>query len=498
MRKATFFQLLCLSFITGIILAELFRIELIIIYILFSISILIILFIAKKIVRQVSLILILLLLGYYRYHLNIPVVTKSDIQYYNNQAETAYSDLKLITFTGLVNDNPQRRLDHQKIIISSLLFNQEKISGLVLIKVPLYPKYTYGDQLQITCALQVPMQFEKFDYAKYLARYHIYSVCYNAQIKVVKQNQGNVVKAKLMALKLKIEDTINKNLVEPQSSILVGLLIGTTYGIDPELGRNFNLTGTSHIIAISGMHITLLASYVMNILLSLGCWRKTAFYSTTAFIIFYVSLIGFMPSAVRAGIMGFLVLLALNIGRVNLSLNSIFFAGAIMVLINPLTVIVDLGFQFSFLAVLGLIYFQKSVEKVFYFLPTFLGIKENLSTTLAAQILTLPWLVFKLGNLSLIAPVANLLILPLSAPMIICGLLAVIIGLILPIMAPIFFWLNWVILGYFVIMVEKLSGLKYSFLIINNFPVWLLVAIYLGIIGFIFYSNKKTASVIRK
>lgn len=428
------------------------------------------------------MILSLFLIGYYRFQINIPVVDSNDIQYYNNQSDTAFNDLNKIVFIGVINDNPQRRLDHQKIIIKSQSLEGKVTTGKVLIKAPLYPIYHYGDLLEITCALQVPGQFEKFDYAKYLARYNIYSVCYNSQIKVMSENQGNYIKAKLLNLKLKIEGTINNNLVEPQASILVGLLIGTTYGIDPDLAKNFNQTGTSHIIAISGMHITLLASYVMNILLSIGLWRRTAFYITALFIIFYISLIGFMPSAVRAGIMGFLVLLALNLGRVNLSLNSIFFAGAIMALINPLVVIVDLGFQFSFLAVLGLIYFQKPIEKFLKFLPSFFGIRENLSTTLAAQIFTLPWLIFKLGNLSLIAPIVNLLILPLSAPMIICGLIAVIIGMISPPLATALFWINWVMLGYFVLLVEKFAGLKYSFLAINNFSSWQLMVIYLIII----------------
>jgi len=495
MCKSTFFQSLCLSFISGIILAELFKIDLLIIYLIFLALVLMIIFINEKKPRQIALILILLLIGYYRYQINIPKVTKNDIQYYNNQPGLAYQDLQQITFSGLVNDNPQRKLDNQKLIIKSLSLDNKKVSGKVLIKVPLYPEYHYGDLLKITCALQIPNQFEKFDYAKYLARYHIYSVCYSPEIKVLKENQGNFFKTQLLKLKIKIEETINKNLVEPQASVLVGLLIGTTYGIDPELAKNFNLTGTSHIIAISGMHITLLASYLMNILLGIGLWRRTAFYLTTAFIIFYITLISFMPSAVRAGIMGFLVLLALNIGRVNLSLNAIFFAGAVMVLINPLVVIVDLGFQFSFLAVLGLIYFEKNIENLLKFLPSFLGIKENLATTFAAQIFTLPWLVFKLGNLSLIAPIANLLILPLSAPMIIGGLIAVIVGLIIPVIAPIFFWLNWVILGYFVLIVEKLVTIKNSYLMINNFPVWLIIFIYLLIFLIIYLIKHRVARV---
>jgi len=256
------------------------------------------------------------------------------------------------------------------------------------------------------------------------------------------------------------------------------LLIGVTYGLDPELVKNFNYTGTSHIIAISGMHITLLANLLMNLLLAIGLWRRQAFYLTILFIVFYLVLIGFQPSAVRAALMGFLVLIALQMGRVNLSLNAILFAAVAMTLINPLLIIVDLGFQFSFLAVLGLIYFQKPMEKILNFLPSFLGIKENLSTTLAAQIFTLPWLVFKLGNLSLIAPLVNLLILPLSAPMIIIGLLAVIGGLVVPVVAPFFFWLIWLMLGYFTLVVEVLVKLKFSYLMINNFSVYLLLIIY--------------------
>lgn len=495
MKKTLFFQSTCLSFLAGIIAADLISVKQDFILILIAVGIILLvinlLFFQRKIFTQIIIIIIFCLLGIIRYQINLPKITSTDIQYYNNESGLKYKDLANTTFIGMVNDNPQRRVDHQKLIIKTQeLLNGQKVSGKVLIKVPLYPRYNYGDLLEITCALQNPTQFEKFNYQKYLARFRIYSVCYNPEISLLKTGQGNYVKSLVLNLKLKIEEIINENLIEPQASILLALLIGVTYGMDPEVVRNFNLTGTSHIIAISGMHITLIANYLMNFFISLGCFRKTAFYLTLIFIFFYLVLCGFLPSAVRAAIMGLLVLLALNIGRLNLSINAILFAALVMVIFNPLLIITDIGFQFSFLAVLGLIYFQPAVEKVLKFLPQTLAIRENMATTLAAQVFTLPWLVFKLSNLSIISPIANLLILPLSAPMIIFGFLAVFSSFILPIFSQFIFWFLWLILGYFTLISEKLVSLNFAYIMIEHFSVWVLILIYLIIIILTFYLNK--------
>ena len=225
--------------------------------------------------------------------------------------------------------------------------------------------------------------------------------------------------------------SLQQILPEPQASLGAGLIIGGNNLFSYDLKQMFINTGTIHIVAVSGFNITIMLKIFSQAFRFLGRWAE--FFLGTLIIIGFIILVGGQASVVRAGIMGWLFLLA----RVNFRLanirNGLFITGFFMLLQQPSILVKDIGFQLSFIAMLGLIYISPVVniafEKIKWlnFVPNI--IKSAFQETLAAQLAVALIIAGHFGRLSLIAPLPNLLIVPiLFVPMLMSlfiGILAI-------------------------------------------------------------------------
>ncbi len=387
---------------------------------------------------------IIITLGIFRYQLSLPKIDESKIWFYNSQR---------LDFQGIVGAEPDIRINHTKLTIEAI----GVIKGKVLVNVSLYPEYQYGDLVTINCKLESPEPFSGFAYDRYLAKDGIYSQCSYPKVKLVSRNNGDWLLTEIFQFKNKLRSVINSNLPEPLASLFFAINFGSRGGIPDDLSDRFNLTGTTHLMAISGMNITIIAAILMQ--LGLACYvsRKKAFWLATLVLVFYVLMIGFPASAVRALIMGWLAMLALYLGRLNQATNALIFAASLMILINPKVLRDDVGFQLSFLAVLGLIHFYPFFENWFKKLPAIFGFRESLAMTLAAQAATLPLTISSFGRLSLIGPIANLFAVPVLPYLVMIGFAAIFLSLIIPILAQYFFWPIWLILTYLIKVIELFS-----------------------------------------
>lgn len=257
-------------------------------------------------------------------------------------------------------------------------------------------------------------------------------------------------------------NVVNSLLPEPQAGLLNGILFGIQTQLPRELYFSLIETGTVHIVVLSGMNISILISLVAKTTLFLG--RRTASFLTLLVIAVFVFFVGAEPPVVRASIMGSFSILAIYFGRQYWGLLSLILASMIMLLYD-FGLVKNISFQLSFLATLGIILAQRKSECYKgggLFKQLLYTGKNNFKLTLSAQIFTLPIILYNFGRISLIAPIANLLIEWVIQPIMILGFIASIAGFIWLSLGVIPAWFVWVLLTYLITIVEFLAGIPGS------------------------------------
>ncbi len=337
-------------------------------------------------------------------------------------------DGQLVTVHGIISRDPDRRPMQTKFTvdlssIETAPGQTTKINGRVLATdKSQWPAYQYGDAIIVAGKIQKPTAIDDFDYPAYLRIDDIEAIMPSASIKRIltfaerekshdKPSLYDHVLSRLSRMKEGFEAQINTVYPEPHASLLAGLLTGSRRGIPDHLTQAFQITGLSHIIAISGYNITIILTLLSGLLFWLPIrWRTVPL---AIGITLFTLLVGASASVVRAAIMGILGLIALHAGRQRSERLIVLWAAFFMIAWNPLSLWYDAGFQLSFLAVIGLMELSPWLEHKLRFIPDTFALRTSLVATIAAQIATLPVTTLIFGRISLIAPVANLLIAPL-------------------------------------------------------------------------------------
>jgi competence protein ComEC len=342
--------------------------------------------------------------------------------------------------------------------------------------------------VKITGLLKEPEAKNSFNWKNYLLKDGILVEMDFPKIEKTGENFGNPMKKFSIFLKKKIEEAIKQNLPYLHSALLKSLLFGEEEEIPFEWKEKLNQTGVRHIAAVSGMNITIISNLILSFLLFLGLWRHHAFYFSIFLILFYVLMIGAPASAIRAAIMGILYLTAQHFGRISSGERPVVFAATLMLFFNPLLLRYDIGFQLSFLAILGIIYFyQFFFEKLKKFPKT---VREGLASTLSAQIFTFPILIYNFGQISLISPLSNVLILPILPAITILGFIFSFFGIIFEPIGYLLSFPCWLLLSYLLKVVDICSKIPYSFLTLKANFLFLLIS-YSILIPLALYLNKK-------
>ena len=414
-------------------------------------------------------------LGAMRYSLANQALDQAHIAHYNGRKD--------VTLEGLVIREPQvtdysftAYLEADRLRLDG---GQEiETSGTILLRLPRYSEVPYGARLEVTGDLEIPQNFNDFDYRHYLAQRGILSTMKTDDLQVIATNQGNPLLHVLLRIKERAQITINHLLPEPQAALLSGILLGNEAGLPDELLQDFQDTGMTHIIAISGFNIAIIAGILLVVGRHLiGVRRAT--WIALAGIAIYTIFVGAQASVVRAAAMGALIIIATRImGRPIFIPTTIFSAALLMTLINPM-LLWDIGFQLSFAATLGLALYlgpwSKRLEAGLKpYLPPDVSrratrlIADVFLATMAATIMTLPISVYHFGRLSLISPLTNLLILPAQPGIMLWGGLTVILGTIIPAAGQIPAWIAWLFLSYTIGLVRFFANFPLS-----NIPSWL-------------------------
>ena len=382
------------------------------------------------------------------------------------QAIDSFANNKRVTIQGIISEEPDRRPMQTKYTIDvSVLTNASgtviPVTGRTLLTDrEQWPEFEYGDEVEVTGKLEKPGQIEAFHYDRYLSRYGIYSVMYFANIKHISSKHGNPFFALLYKTKQRFEFQINRLYAEPHASFLAGLLTGSRKGIPSHLLDDFQITGLTHIIAISGYNITIVISVIAGMLFWLPL-RKRLLPSVIAIIAFTL-FVGASAAVVRASIMGILGLLALQTGRQSHTRLAILWTLFAMLLWNPKYLWYDAGFQLSFLAVLGLTELGPHLERWFTRVPKALGIREALQMTIAAQIFAVPLIVLLFGRLSLIAPIANVLVAPAIPLAMLFGFIGTVLSWLWFPLGQLFAYLGWAFLQWIVLVAKVMAHVPFA------------------------------------
>ncbi len=395
---------------------------------------------------------------------------------------------------GMVTEDPDVQLGRQKMVVE---VNEESHKTKILVTTNSDLSFQYGDYVKFFGTLNKPENFitdagKEFDYINYLKKDGIFYVMNFAEVSLLggwQDYHGNVVKRTLLFIKHKLLEKIDFALPEPESKLLSGLVLGERNSFTEEEKSDFIRTGTIHIVALSGYNITIVSEWFRALLSSFS--PLVSLWGTILSIILFVLMTGASSTGVRAGIMAGLVLLAKYTGRTYDAGRALVLAGTIMVLINPMVLLYDVSFQLSFLATFAIIFLSPRMKKHFYFVTERFHLREIITDTFSAYIFVLPFILYKMGNLSLVALPANILVLPFIPLTMMLGFIVVFSGFISSTLSLVFGFITSIFLKYELATIHFFSSLPFASFTLPNFPLVLVILIYAWFIYFIFSFNIK-------
>lgn len=384
-----------------------------------------------------------------------------------------------VTITGVVLSEPEQHEQTTHLIIQTE-------SDRVLVIVDRYSAFVYGEVLSVTGTLTKPESFETamgriFNYPGYLAARGITYVIRFGEVESTGTNQGTTLMKTLLLAKAQFAEKVQLVLPEPQAGLGLGLLLGIKGALGEELELTFRKAGIIHVVVLSGYNVMLVVLLVLYILGHFLGKRGKLLFGLVAIVLFAL-LVGLSATVVRASIMAGLLLIMQTTGRTYLVLRGLMLAGFLMVLLNPLVLVYDIGFQLSFMATLGLIVLAPQVERLFLRIPDVVSVRSFLVATIATQIAVLPLLLYQMGEISVVSIIVNVLVLPMVP---VAMLLTFITGLstfVLPFLAPVFAYMAYWSLWYIIVIAEFFAAVSFASFAVPVFSVWVVGVAY-GVLG---------------
>ncbi|MBI4282763.1 MAG: DNA internalization-related competence protein ComEC/Rec2 [Chloroflexi bacterium] len=356
------------------------------------------------------------------------------------------------------------------------------------------PLFRYGDRLVLTGEAEEPPVLQDFDYREYLARQGILSTMAFPGVELVGEGEGSSVLGGIYSLRHRLSRSLSQALAEPQNSLAQALLLGWQSTMPPKLAQAFRDTGTTHILAISGLNIGILLAFSVAVSRwLLGARRQLYLIIPLLFIWGYDGLAGVSPSVHRAVIMGSIYLVGLYLGRQNSVMPALAAAAAFMVGLQP-RVLFDVSFQLSFMAMAGLVLLAPPIERGLRRVFTDDEEEEGrwsralayaVAATVAATLATLPLVAFYFHQVSLVGLPATLLAMPVLAPVMVVGLITAALGLVSTGAAQVAGWGTWLFLSYLKLVVELFDAVPGNIVKIGWMGAPLVVVYYGVLIGFI-------------
>lgn len=483
---------------------------------LFWFAIIAIYYFTKNIFRSKNKFKILSIKRYFRYiklYINkknliliilMSLISNITVNYYNKKYDNIYQNMEKINTVAIVESNKIEK-EYNNIYKIKI----EKTNIYLYAYVNKNIEIEYGDKVYLKGEYKKPStqrNYKGFDYSKYLKGKKIYGTIKCNEVKKIKSNNKNVVFKYSNKIHNILKDKISKNMSDETKDIFLGIILGETKNIDENTIENFRTSSMSHILAISGMHISYIILGVSIGLKKLVGYRKSK-YITILTITMYMFIVGFSASVVRATIMGILTTLANILYKKSDTMTNISFSAFVLLIYNPF-IIYDLGFQFSYAGTISIVLFNKTVFNLLKtiknkYKKSVLDNKfgESLAVIISAQILIFIVSVIHYSTLGLYFILTNLLTSIIIGPIIIIGLVYVII-LIINIKLASFIELILSLLIKVLILISNFSVLPFSKIYIPTpniigIIMYFIIIFSIQIWYYIYITSKSTITKIR-
>jgi len=376
-----------------------------------------------------------------------------------------------VELEGTIVELPQERGQ-----VRRALFHPDGGAAKISVSVPLYPTIRYGDRLRVSGVLVKPEAFLSdngrfFDYPKYLALSDVYYQIKSTQFTIIGREKMGGVRDGLSSLRADILSRIGDRFMEPEYALLAGLLLGEKSALGQSLENAFRRVGVIHIVVLSGFNITIIGTAVMYMLSAFP--RRFGIVFGIVFMILFSVMVGASATVVRSAIMAILALVATLFYRTYDVRRALFLAAFLMVLYKPGLLMFDPSFQLSFLSTVGLIYLSPLIERRLMWcheIP-----RTIIVATLSTQLFVLPYLLYSMGNISIVSVFANLAILPIVPFAMLVGFVAILLPSavsLVPVAIAHFF------LTYIFSVVRFFASVPFATITTSYFPAWLMVGWY--------------------
>ena len=346
---------------------------------------------------------------------------------------------------GTVRSEPDIRETHTILTVALDTLEGDRSPTVVRVRVPHYPNIGYGERVGVRGTITTPEAFETetgriFRYREYLMKDGVHYEIVRASVTPLNEEAGNAIVRTLLEVKLLWLTAVSRTVPEPAASLLGGVVVGAKRSLGEEWLDAFRATGIVHIVVLSGYNLTLVALFVVYLTRRFS--RTTRLVGGVLAIIAFALMTGGGATVVRASTMAILGMLALFLARPYAVTRALIIAAFGMVFINPFLLAYDPGFQLSFVATLGLIFGTPVVERWLSHVTAQFGLRTILATTLATQCAVLPLLLYQVGEVSLVSPLVNVLVLPVVPFIMGAGFVTGVVGMLNTTIALPFAWVT--------------------------------------------------------
>ncbi len=371
---------------------------------------------------------------------------------------------------------------------------------LILVRADRYVGVSYGDRVTVTGELEIPTEFttdlgRTFNYEGYLRAQGVIYLISFADVTVLARGEGNLLISGLLSVKQAFIGELEGVLPEPQVGLAQGLLLGVKRGLGEELEADFRATGIIHIVVLSGYNVALVITFVLYGLAFLLPLRARLVVGLIAITTFAI-LVGLSATVLRASVMAALLLAARFFGRTYVIVRALVVAGILMLMVNQHLLVFDVGFQLSFVATLGLIVLAPWLQARFESVPAWLGTREFLTATVAAQLFVTPLLLYQIGEFSVVSVLVNVLVLPAVPVAMLLTFLTGLSAFVFVPLATVVAYPTYLTLSYIIMVAERFAALPFASVAVPAFPFVVVVAAYslLAVVGYYLYQVRSVTA----